>query len=371
MTLEIYPDKLQCFDSDGDSELFVLLASSELKETIKLHTSNRYKRLKLLFCNPDKTIQSILDQTELKQADILFMQYKMNSLSSLRALKLSPKQRLVILNDRKKFPVTLETVKNCLDIAYNTNSDEFELKRDTLFEKLGTSPHIDYVNANTNTRARLTLSSSCLFSCIFGQIKPGEISVCPAGEMALCHEKFQDEKAHQLEISGEITLHGTTILHGMSYKKSDYQKELFEQLNKLKNAPVIATIKHGIITDLRPYTKEAKEPLAAIERLFKDNNDYRTLIEIGHGMNSAVKLRDENCAANEFYANNGICVHFGIGNPDLNHIFHLDILCPDTKMEDHEGNNIMVSNEEIASKLKVNNQSNSIKITKSPSCLCD
>ena len=61
-----------------------------------------------------------------------------------------------------------------------------------------------------------------------------------------------------------------------------------------------------------------------------------------------------------------------MGSKDAGHLFYLDILCPDTKMEDDKGTSLMVTDKEVTLKLKTKSkQKNKIKTLKKPQCPCD
>ena len=218
---------------------------------------------------------------------------------------------------------------------YATKPKEFIDKATNFFKKISKVKGLIYINNTYNTKIFLRFTSSCLWGEAFGDLKSGESGVIPCGEIALTHVKFHDIVPHPLPINGSITLSGYPIVHQYNLRSqsaANHQAELYQQLSTLKHGAIKAQVKQGVIVDLELLDNTAGDAFLALKKLFANNPYYRTIIEIGHGINTKQKLINGNCSMNESFGNKNLCIHYGFGHVRYSD-YHIDILCPETKIE--------------------------------------
>jgi hypothetical protein len=176
-----------------------------------------------------------------------------------------------------------------------------------------------------------------------GPLSPGEQQIAPSGELSVLAggiDTFDPDVT--LPLSGEVTLRGPVIVHaGYDASLIDEQDDLYRRLAPLYRAPVILGVHNGVIASCRPGDDSASAAgtAAEMERLLESDAGYRTVWEIGFGINSELGLLPGNCGLNEVFGGRYGTLHVGLGlTPGTR--FALTFLCPDSTVTTDAGQRI-------------------------------
>jgi hypothetical protein len=177
-----------------------------------------------------------------------------------------------------------------------------------------------------------------------GPLAPGEQQIAPAGELSLLAGGIAAfDPAARLPISGQLTLRGPVIVHaGYDAGLGAEQERLYRRLSGLYQAPVVVDVDGGIIVSCGPGedSTESARAAAELERLLAADVGYRTVWEIGFGINSELCLLPGNCGLNEVFGGRNGVLHIGLGlTPGTR--FALTFLCPDSAVTTDEGSTLV------------------------------
>jgi hypothetical protein len=166
-----------------------------------------------------------------------------------------------------------------------------------------------------------------------GPLEWGQQQMVPSGELSVLpafHGQF--DSTRNLAINGELVFEGYPILHSgkPSFLREDQQR-IYEILSILKDHALIATVKDGWITKLHATHPSAKQAKSMLEALFDVDSRYRLIWEMGFGINTQLNLWPDNTAMNEVYGGDNGAIHWGLGLTPFTQ-YHLDIICPNTKV---------------------------------------
>jgi hypothetical protein len=143
--------------------------------------------------------------------------------------------------------------------------------------------------------------------------------------------------SRRLALDGELTLRGTPIVHGGSapYDPGD-QEYLYQALRHLEEAALTLVVADGVIVE-HQATDPASRPAAdALDRLFGQDERYRTVFEIGFGIHPDLELQPGNRAVNEVHGGRSGIFHLGIGLTPVTTYAPI-VLCPDTTVRTDDG----------------------------------
>jgi hypothetical protein len=149
------------------------------------------------------------------------------------------------------------------------------------------------------------------------------------------HGEFSAER--RLAINGEVSLKGFTIVHTgkVSFLPTD-QARIYKELSVLERHAAIAKIENGVITKLQATHPSVEPAKSILESLFTVDSRYASIWELGFGINTNLELWPENTAMNEVYGGDSGVVHWGLGLTPFTQ-YHLDIICPGTKVLSNTG----------------------------------
>ena len=96
---------------------------------------------------------------------------------------------------------------------------------------------------------------------------------------------------------------------------------------------MIASVRNGIIENLRATDAEGESAVAMLEAMFEVDSRYRIIWEIGFGINMALtRPLPGNHAMNEVFGGTGCgALHYGMGLTPYTQ-YHLNIICPGTSV---------------------------------------
>ena len=140
-----------------------------------------------------------------------------------------------------------------------------------------------------------------------------------------------------MEIDGELSFRGLPILHNgePSYLRAD-QSRIWKELSTIDEHAVIATVEKGFVTDLRATNPRSEPACRMLSRMFNVDSRYRMIEELGFALNTSLDLLPGNYAMNEVYGGTEGALHIGLGLTPYTQ-YHLDIICPDTYIENQDG----------------------------------
>ena len=168
-----------------------------------------------------------------------------------------------------------------------------------------------------------------------GELQPGEQQIAPAGELSVLPMEITDfDPGRRLRLNGAVTLRGEPIVHaGYPGAPAAAQADLYARLAPLRRHPVVAEIEDGVIIGCRAATDSppGAAVAAALNELLTAEPGYRTVWELGFGINTAMTTVPANCGLNEVYGADHGVVHLGLGLTPFTR-FALTFLCPDARL---------------------------------------
>src|SRR5262249_1546605 len=122
------------------------------------------------------------------------------------------------------------------------------------------------------------------------------------------------------------------------------QARLYERLAALRRHPVVIEVAAGVVTGCRAGSPapEAARATRALDELFAADIRYRTVWELGFGINTGMSVVAANCGMNEVFGGTSGVVHLGLGLTPFTR-FALTFLCPDTAVLDGAGATLLGS----------------------------
>lgn len=243
-------------------------------------------------------------------------------------------QRRVLIVPCGSTPVTADSLRAILPVLEQADVAAQERRADEFFAALEESAAVTVTDS--------LRSASCDFSLVdcegewhqqAGPLSPGEQQIAPAGELSVLAGGIATfDSGRTLPLSGEIVLRGPVIVHaGYDAALAAEQDEVYQRLAVLYRAPVVLGIEGGRIMSCRPGddSADAKQVTAEIDGLLESDDGYRTVWEVGFGINSELSLLPGNCGLNEVFGGRHGVLHLGLGlTPGTR--FALTFLCPDS-----------------------------------------
>lgn len=343
--LDIKPDLIKSFSNKYRNENFCLVTTPSLDGQFTLHSSIHYKSYHQYVCNNDEKFVNLLNIMP-DYSDIFFLPYQHSEVNpAALSSTIKRNQRVVIMDCDYRTPITIEDIKYFLNFMYKVDKKELRKKVSIFYNSCNSSNELIFQDSRFDTLATLIFDENCTFFDGCSDLKPGQSQIEPSGEIGFAHYNFANQsiRLSTVNLNGELLFQGYPIVHCLDQDKADYQNRVFDRLILLKETQVKVEVRHGKIVNCSPLTKDANIACSTLNSLLESDDRYCVICEIGIGLHSNLELRPYNCAMNETYGGDNMCVHFGIGAP-LVTLFHLDMLCPATQIITDTGNLIMKSN---------------------------
>lgn len=331
----VRPGRISQF-GDSSGVVFCLVTNPGIVDHVKIEQDGDYVDYQVHLISPGQTFSEVLASSIPENSHILGM--------SPEAFFESPDPTLV---GRRKIlgmacnstPTDLHIIKHFLNIIERTSAAEQDAFSDRFFELAEASDYLEYVDERRGTRAILRhLERDLMWNQQAGALDWGDQQIVPPGEISVLPVEIRefDESLH-LPLDGEITLAGYPILHNgtPSFTRGD-QARIHSRLAPMEDHAVIAEVKGGMITALRPHDDGAIDVVRMIEAMFEVDSRYRYVWEIGHALNTSLVLLPGNHAMNEVYGATAGCLHWGIGLTPYTQ-YHLDIISPGTTVYTSSG----------------------------------
>jgi hypothetical protein len=233
-------------------------------------------------------------------------------------------------------PVEFEHLRYFLDVAMRTDPDEQVAFAERFFDGVARSGDLRLVDDSHGTECAFDPRDDTYeWNQQAGILGPGEQQIAPAGELSVLPMDIMEfDPSRRLALTGTLTLRGEPIVHaGYDPALSKPQSELYRRLTDLRRHPVTLDVENGVIRRCRAGNgaPEAQRVAAFLDGLLRTDARYRTVWELGFGINTGMNVVQANCGLNEVYgASNGV-VHVGLGlTPHT--MFALTFLCPSTRV---------------------------------------
>ncbi|MFB2771318.1 hypothetical protein ACE1AT_18795 [Pelatocladus sp. BLCC-F211] len=331
--IPIYPSRfLQFGESEGST--FYLVTNSNLLNVFKIIPEKDYKDFKILTYDPGDSFTRILRDEINRPAHILVITPEC-LFESVHPNDLANDCKLLIFACNSA-PTSIEAVEHFLRCGEKTNPEEQERIANKFFEQGESADVLKLIDEEYQTVAEFHhLNDIYGWHEQLGMLGWGEQQIFPSGEIA-CFlvplkgiDKLPDLK---FELNGEIPLKGYPVVHSgpPSFLRED-QEQIYQKLSSFKDHAVIATVKDGIVVDIKATHSSAKPALEILEALFTVDSRFRQIFEIGFAINNYVEILPQNSAMNEVYGSENGCVHFGLGMLPYTQ-YHMDLICPNIKV---------------------------------------
>lgn len=335
--LEVRPAALRQFAAPSGT--FCLLTTTELADTIVIDDGHAYDKIMVTPIGPGDDVGTVLRTSVPARADVLVVCPGL-FVTSPSAADIGSERRVAVMPCGST-PTTREDIRYFLEVIERTDPAAQEDWADRFFAAVSDARELRLIDADRETTCRFDPGGDDYdWNQQAGALARGEQQIAPAGELSvLPTEITRFDPARVLAVSGALTLRGWPIVHaGYERALATEQARLYDSLVPLHRNPVIVDIEDGVIVACRPGTDSpaAAAVATALDRLLSEDARYRTVWELGFGINTAMSVVPSNCGLNEPYGGTNGVVHIGLGLTPFTR-FALTFLCPDTTLTDHTG----------------------------------
>lgn len=240
-------------------------------------------------------------------------------------------------------PLRWEQVRYFLQVAERNDAVQLGKVADTFFESVERAPALHITDAAHGTEAVFDHGAGDYsWNQQAGPLEAGEQQILPAGELSVLPVDITGfDPAARLAISGSLTLRGWPIVH--RYDVPDDladQHRLFSVLRDLVTHPVILHVVDGVIERHEAADAGGNRAAAALQELFDEDPRYRTIWELGFGINTDLEVLPGNCGPNEVYGATDGAFHLGLGLTPTTR-FALTFSCPGSSLTTPAGQVIL------------------------------
>jgi len=330
--IKVNAHKIINFGDATEATYFCLVTNSQLKDQFEINIEKKYKAYKIFSLDNADDFVALMKNDMPDNAHILVV---------LPSVYFKPPPADLLGGQRKlgvlacsSTPSDSESIQHFIRVAENTDPVAQDVFADRLFSLGEKTKHLLFYNKKTKTEAVFHhLYDHLSWHEQIGVLDWGQQQLLPSGEISVLPVNVFDQNIEvALDVTGELTLQGTAILHSgtPSFSPRDQQR-IYEDLATLNDDAVIASLDGGHITSLKAASKKSFRAIRALEALMYTDSRYSTLLEIGLGVNTNHDLIAGNSAMNEVYGGKKGVIHLGFGLTPYTQ-YHLDILCPDTAL---------------------------------------
>lgn len=334
-TIIVRPSRYRQF-GPAEGSTFWFITNSDLIERFTIETDGSYAAYHTLTYDNEGAIDELLACHIPESAHIL--------VASPNCFFRSPEpskmgQRKLIAMACNSTPTSLEAIEHFLGILERTDPEHQQAMAERFFALGEASEQLTLVDETYETYATFDhLHDSYEWHQQAGPLAWGEQQIAPAGEISVLPTdiwKFSAEL--HLAVNGEIAFRGLPILHAgeASFLRTD-QTRIWGQLHHIAHHALIARVQDGVITGLRPTHADVAPAARMLEMMFEVDSRYRLIWELGFAINTALDLLWGNHAMNEVYGGINGVLHCGLGLTPYTQ-YHLDIICPGTRVFGRDG----------------------------------
>ncbi|MBB4891184.1 hypothetical protein FHS39_000184 [Streptomyces olivoverticillatus] len=186
-------------------------------------------------------------------------------------------------------------------------------------------------------------AGECVWNQQAGVLSPGEQQVFPSGKLSVTAAEITvfSPEARLSGLTGTLALRGWPIVHrGADPADEPGQQRLFEALAPLVSHPVWLTVTGGVIEDVTAPDAAARPAAEALDALLGTEPLYRTIWELGFGINTTTEIIPANCGPNEVHGASHGVVNLGLGVTPTTR-FALAFLCPRSSLLTPDGTPVL------------------------------
>jgi hypothetical protein len=238
-------------------------------------------------------------------------------------------------------PVTLEQIAAVLPVMEQTDPAAQAARAAEFFESVEGCQSITITDrARGTTSALRPHDGDGEWHQQAGPVDDGELQIAPAGELSVLAggiSAFDADSA--MALSGDLTLRGPVIVHaGYDPGLAAEQERCYRSLAGVYHGPVVLGTDSGVVVDCRPGdgSAGARQAATALRDLLDSDQNYRTVWEIGFGINTELGILPGNCGFNEVFGGQHGVLHIGLGLTPATR-FALTFLCPDSSVTTNQG----------------------------------
>jgi hypothetical protein len=322
---------------------FCLVTNSALINNFAIEENDSYDSYKVIAYDKGDNFEEILQNQIPEPAHILVISPK-NLFESPSPEKLGQRRKLAALACNSTL-TSLEAVSHFMKAMEQTNPNEQEAFAERFFTIAGGSSQLRIIDEFYNTTATFEhLNKSYEWFKQAGLMGWGGQQIVPSGELSvlpLAHGKYNENQ--RLAVNGEVALKGKPILHSgkPSFLLKDQQR-IYTKLSCIDKHALVAKVKDGVVTDIYATNPTVKPAAEMLKAMFEVDSRYRIIWEIGFGINTQLEMLPGNLGMNEVYGGQYGSIHWGLGLTPWTQ-YHLDIICPDTKVLSDTGEIIIGS----------------------------
>jgi len=326
-------------DADHADELFI----DETGGPTGTYSTHTYRQCMIVPVDAGDDLDKALARDVPADADVVVI-CRETFLSSPDGQLIGPGRRVVVMPCAST-PVSLENIRYFLSVIERTDPAAQANRAERFFAAVEEANELHLVDGPHDAACDFDpVGGDYVWNQQAGFLEPGEQQIAPAGELSVLPMEITDFDANQrLAINGTLALRGRSIVHaGYSEELAEPQARLYERLEKLQRNTVLLQVRDGLITSIgcRDQTAECAEVVATLDELFSEDPRYRTIWELGFGINVNMRPVPGNCGLNEPYGATDGVVHIGIGLTPYTR-FALTFLCPGTALTDGSGNTVL------------------------------
>lgn len=327
----VHPERYRQF-GEPDGASFCLITNPDLKDRFVIQDRGAYRSTTTVTFDVGDSVEDLLRTAVPERAHILVISPQWLFRSPL-AEHLGSTRKLMAMPCNST-PTSLPAIAHFLKAMERTDPNAQQVFADRFFELAESSDQLEIVDDRYGTRAVFQhLAADYEWNLQAGVLEWGAQQLAPSGEIsALPTQVMQFDPSLRLEIDGELALRGQPIVHsGMpSFSRSD-QARLYERLAAAQEHAMIATVRGGVVTGLQATHPDAEPAAQMLDSLFEVDSRYRTIWELGVGINAALELVPGNLGMNEVYGSLNGTVHCGFGLTPFTQ-YAIIVLCPGSRL---------------------------------------
>lgn len=326
--VSVHPERLSQFGSAADCN-FYLVTNDSFADSFRIEGAAEYLSARVVALKESESFEEAI--TTLPGPAHILVVSPARFFQSPETDGLGPDRKLLAMACNST-PTTLTEVRHFLKIMEDTSATEQDAFSARFFDLAEQADRLEYANPVTGTVAHLDhFADGLVWNQQAGSLEWGEQQIVPSGEISVLPVEITDfdEKLY-LPLEGEITLQGYPILHSgtPSFSRVD-QARIHAALAAMEQHPIKAVVEGGHIVSLTAVDPGAEPAVAMLESMFEIDSRYRKVWEIGHALNTSLRILPGNHAMNEVYGGTAGCVHWGLGLTPYTQ-YHLDIIAPQT-----------------------------------------
>lgn len=236
-------------------------------------------------------------------------------------------------------PLTARQVRHFLAAAERTDSSGQAAVADRFFDAVGRTELVRITDDRYGCAAWFEpTAADYSWNQQAGPLEPGQQQIVPAGELSVLPVEITDfDPDARLSVTGTLALHGWPIVHRADAPADlPEQAALFAGLRGLAAGAVVLEVDDGVVRSHHAVDEAGRRAAATLDLLFAADPRYRTLWELGFGINAQLEQLPENCGPNEVYGGSAGAFHLGLGLTPWTR-FALTFSCPGSTVTDAAG----------------------------------